>query len=227
MEVIPKETRPAPYVGLRTDPYRAHALTLRYCGSGKRVLEIGCSTGYLSEAMVRQGCRVTGVEIDAEAGDEAKRFCERVVIGDIEALDLSPVGTDFEVLMLADVLEHLRDPCAALRRLAPLLAPNGYAVISTPNVANWAMRLGLLAGRWDYTDRGILDRTHLRFFTLRTLTRTLNEAGYRIRQLDASTPVPFNPPVFISRLTHTIGTLRPSLFAYQFILVAAPVRAQR
>lgn len=217
---------PVPYVSLRTDPYRAHALTLRYCGPRKRVLEIGCSTGYLSEAMARQGCRVTGVEIDPVAGEEAKRHCEQVLIGDIETLDLSALGSGYEVLMLADVLEHLRDPVTALKRLAPLLAPGGYAVISVPNVGNWGMRLALLAGRWEYTERGILDRTHLRFFTLRTIVRAVRDAGYSLRNLDASSPVPFNPPFLISRLAHAVGKLRPSFFAYQFIIVAVPAASQ-
>jgi 2-polyprenyl-3-methyl-5-hydroxy-6-metoxy-1,4-benzoquinol methylase len=222
----PPARTPPPYVSLRTDPYRAHALTLQYCGPGKRVLEIGCSTGYLSEAMARQGCRVTGVEIDPAAGEEAKRYCERVLIGDIETLDLSVLGSGYQVVMLADVLEHLRDPVAALKRVAPLLGPGGYAVISVPNVGNWGMRLGLLAGRWEYTERGILDRTHLRFFTLRTIVRAVRDAGYSIRHLDASSPVPFNPPLFISRLAHAVGRLRPSFFAYQFILVAIPAAGE-
>jgi 2-polyprenyl-3-methyl-5-hydroxy-6-metoxy-1,4-benzoquinol methylase len=225
-EAAPTTGTPAPYVSLRSDPYRAHALTLRYCGPNKRVLEIGCSTGYLSEAMGQQGCRVTGVEIDPVAAEAAKRYCERVLVGDIETLHPSVLGSGYEVLMLADVLEHLRDPVAALKRLAPLLAPGGYTVISVPNVGNWGMRLGLLAGRWDYTERGILDRTHLRFFTLRTIVRAVRDAGYSIRQLDASSPVPFNPPFLISRLAHAVGRLRPSFFAYQFIIVAVPAPNQ-
>lgn len=215
---------PAPYVALREDPYKTHSLVVGYCGPNKRVLEIGCSTGYLSEALQRNGCRITGVEIDAASGEAARRWCERVVIGDVETMDLAPLGSGYDVLLLADVLEHLRDPVAALQRLRPLLAPHGYAVVSVPNVANWAMRLGLLAGRWNYTERGILDRTHLRFFTRNTIQSTLAAGGFGIRTFDLSAPVPLNPPIAISRLAHAVGRLRPSVFAYQFVLVAVPVR---
>ena len=214
-----------PYVTLREDPYKTHSLVVGYCGPNKRVLEIGCSTGYLSQALQRNGCRITGVEIDAAAGAEAQRWCERVLIGDIETMDLALLGSGYDVLLLADVLEHLRDPVAALRRLRPLLSADGYAVISVPNVANWAMRLGLLFGRWNYTERGILDRTHLRFFTRKTIRSTLLDGGFSIRTLDLSAPVPLNPPVAVSRLAHAIGHLRPSLFAYQFVIVAVPSRA--
>ena len=217
---LPVPEAAEPYVSLRTDPYRSHGLTLRYCGRDKRVLEIGCSTGYLSGALQRQGCRVTGVEVDPAAAHAARAHCEEVLIGDIETMDLSALGKGYDVLMLADILEHLVDPLATLCRLTPLLRAGGYAVISTPNVANWAMRLGLLIGRWNYTDRGILDRTHLRFFTLRTLLAMLGQAGLRAALVDASTPVPFNRSIMISRLAHDIGRLRPSLFAYQFIVVA-------
>src|SRR5207245_7617361 len=106
---------PAPYVALREDPYKTHSLVVGYCGPNKRVLEIGCSTGYLSQALQRKGCRITGVEIDASAGAAAQRWCERVVIGDVESMDLAPLGAGYDVLLLADVLEHLRDPAAALR----------------------------------------------------------------------------------------------------------------
>jgi len=213
---------PAPegYVALREDPYKTHSLVVGYCGSNKRVLEVGCSTGYVSRALQERGCRVTGIELDATAAAEARRWCERVVVGDIETLDLDQLDSGYDVLLLADVLEHLRDPVAALQRLRPLLSPSGYAVISVPNVANWAMRLGLLAGRWNYTDRGILDNTHLRFFTLRTIRSTLTEGGFQVRTLDLSCPVPLNPPVTVSRLAHSLGHLRPSFFAYQFVLVA-------
>lgn len=214
---------PAGYVALREDPYKTHSLVVGYVGSDKRVLEVGCSSGYVSRALQERGCRVTGIELDLAAAAEAKRWCERVLVGDIESLDLGALESGYDVLLLADVLEHLRDPVVALRRLRPLLSPTGYAVISVPNVANWAMRLGLLAGRWNYTERGILDNTHLRFFTLRTIRSTLADGGFRIQTLDVSCPVPLNPPVAVSRLAHSLGRLRPSLLAYQFVVVASPI----
>ena len=106
--------------------------------------------------------------------------------------------------------------------MRPVLSPEGRLVVSTPNVANWAIRLGLLAGFWRYTERGILDRTHTRLFTRRTLVQALEGAGYRVVELDFTVPVPLvgTPPV--ERVAHAIGRVRPPLFAYQFVVAATP-----
>ena len=92
-----------------------------------------------------------------------------MLVGDVETMELPLEPGSFDVVLCGDVIEHLRDPVAALARLRPLLRPGGRLVLSTPNVANWAIRLSLLAGRWRYTDRGILDRSHTHLFTRATL----------------------------------------------------------
>src|SRR5213075_824786 len=122
----------------------------------------------------------------------------------------------FDVVLCGDVVEHLRDPVAALARLRPLLRSRGRLVLTTPNVANWAIRLGLLAGRWRYTDRGILDRTHTHLFTKKTLEQALERAGYRIVAFDVTAPVPRLDTPAAERATRAIARLRPSLLAYQF-----------
>src|SRR4051812_50186740 len=128
----------------------------------------------------------------------------------------------FDVVLCGDVVEHLRNPEAFLTRVRPLLRPGGKLVLTTPNVANWAMRLGLAAGRWRYTDRGILDRTHLHLFTKKTLEEALEAAGYRIVQLDVTAPVPKLGTPAIERAAHVVARLRPSLLAYQFVVAATP-----
>ena len=95
-------------------------------------------------------------------------------------------------------------------------------VLSTPNVANWAMRLSLLVGRWQYKDRGILDRTHTHLFTRHTLVETLELAGYRVVELDFTVPVPYVGGPKVERLAHALGHVRPQLFAYQFLVSAEP-----
>jgi hypothetical protein len=95
-------------------------------------------------------------------------------------------------------------------------------VLTTPNVANWTMRLGLLFGRWRYTERGILDRTHAHLFTRKTLVETLAAAGYRVLQLDFTAPVPLIGIPTVERAAHAVGRVRPSLFAYQFVVAATP-----
>jgi SAM-dependent methyltransferase len=148
--------------------------------------------------------------------------CEQVLAGDIETLELPFDLESFDVVLCGDVLEHLRDPERMLRRVRPLLRPDGRLVLTTPNVANWAIRLGLLFGRWRYTDRGILDRTHVHLFTLRTLHETLTRAGFRIVELDFTVPVPWVGTPRVEGIAHSLGRLRPSLFAYQFVIAAAP-----
>src|SRR2546430_12293394 len=128
----------------------------------------------------------------------------------------------FDVVMCGDILEHLRRPADFLERVRPLLRPDGRLVLSTPNVANWAVRTGLLFGRWRYTERGILDRTHVHLFTRRTLIETLEQAGYHIVELDFTVPVPVIGTPLVEAAAHAVGRLRPALFAYQFVAAASP-----
>ena len=128
----------------------------------------------------------------------------------------------FDVVLCGDLIEHLRDPEAFLARVRPFLKADGRLVLTTPNVANWAMRLGLLAGRWTYTERGILDRTHTYLFTRSTLVETLERAGYRVVELDFTVPLPVARTPTTERVAHAIGRLRPPLFAYQFVAAATP-----
>ena len=213
------------YVELRERPLSAHAKLLGLVGSGKRVLDVGCSSGYLARPLVERGCTVVGIEYDEDAAAEARTVCERVLVGDVETMELPFDPGSFDVVLCGDLIEHLREPERFLERVRPVLAPDGRLVLSTPNVANWAIRVGLLAGRWRYTDRGILDRTHTHLFTRRTLVQTLERAGYRVVELDFTTPVPVVGTRAVERVAHAIGRIRPPLFAYQFVVAAAPVTA--
>ena len=207
------------YVPFNARKHRAHAKLLEAVGTGKRVLELGCSSGYLAKPLRERGNTVVGVELDPEAAREAEQWCEQVIVGDLEAMALPLEPASFDVLLCGDVVEHLRDPTAVLARLRPLLKPGGALVLSTPNIANWSMRLSLLAGRWRYTDRGFLDRTHVHFFTRATLVEAVQSAGYAVERVDFTVPVPGNSDVLDS-LGYGLGRLRPTLFAYQWLLVA-------
>src|SRR5262249_19635704 len=207
------------YVPLNERRHRAHAKLLAAVGSGGRVLDVGASSGYLSRPLRDQGNTIVGLELQAGAAREAEPYCEQVLVGDVETMALPLEPGSFDVVLLGDVLEHLRDPVAALARLRPLLRPGGRLVLSTPNVANWAIRLSLLGGRWRYTDRGILDRTHSRLFTRATLREALVHAGYEVERIDFSVPVPGDSDL-LDAAAYTVGRLRPSLFAYQFVAVA-------
>jgi len=179
----PLEGKAGPYRLNLAGPSTAHALVIRLVGRSKSVLEVGPATGYMSRALVEAGCRVTAIEADVESARGAIQPGVRVVSGSVEDEDvLRRIDSTFDVVLLADVLEHLRDPQRTLLRMRHFLHPGGYAVVSLPNIANFKIRLALLIGRFDYKDEGILDRTHLRFFTKRSAEAMIRAAGYEVRE---------------------------------------------
>jgi 2-polyprenyl-3-methyl-5-hydroxy-6-metoxy-1,4-benzoquinol methylase len=207
---------------LNTRPYGGHERLLELAGTPDRVLDVGCASGYLSSRLAGRGARVIGIELDEAAARPAREFCEDVLIGDVESMELPFPEGSFGAIVCGDVLEHLRDPQRFLERVRPLLRAGGRLVLTTPNVANWAMRLGLLAGRWRYGDRGILDRTHTHLFTKKTLEQTISDAGYEIVAFDVTAPVPRVGTPAVERAAHAVARLRPSLLAYQFVVAATP-----
>jgi 2-polyprenyl-3-methyl-5-hydroxy-6-metoxy-1,4-benzoquinol methylase len=167
-------------VDLAATPDSSHAKMVELIGSNKRVLDVGCSTGYLARVLNALGNRVSGVEYDAAAAKEAEPDLEKLVVGDLEAVDLvAEFGEGgFDVVVFGDVLEHLRDPMPVLREARRLVAPGGSVVISVPNIAHGDVRLALLKGRFRYTKLGLLDETHTRFFTRENLDGFLRDAGF-------------------------------------------------
>jgi SAM-dependent methyltransferase len=154
----------------------------------RRVLDVGCGTGQLGRLLRGRGHHVTGVELIAEAAALARTYLDHVIVADVES-GLSFPPASFDAVIFADVLEHLVDPWRILRETAKLLVDGGCVIASVPNVQNIDVLWRLARGRWDYRDRGILDRGHLRFFTLATIhdlfTRaglTLTHVGHRYRR---------------------------------------------
>lgn len=215
----------------KDDPYSSHRRIpelVRRLSPPARVLDVACGEGFAARDLVKHGFQVCGIDNDPAALEKAALCYQQVILADVES-ELPPVDGQFEVIIFADILEHLTDPAAVFARFMALLAPGGLVVISVPNVAHWYVRLNLLRGRFDYSQRGILDRTHLRFFTLRTARRFLEDAGLRIDALD-STPLPLPlvwswtaPERPLSSL-HAFGALLArrwkTLFAYQLIFAA-------
>ena len=161
---------------------------LRLLGSGHSVLDVGCGTGSLAVAASERGHRVTGVELSSEASEVARGRGIRVLTRDatdVEGLERE-LGERFERVVFADLLEHLPEPVGVLAAYRPLLAPGGRVLVSLPNVAAWTVRLGLLFGRFEYVESGILDHTHLRFFTRASGWRAIEAAGYRVLRCDVT-----------------------------------------
>ena len=143
-----------------------------------------------------------------------------MLVGDVEQMELPFDTPSFDVILCGDLIEHLRDPDGFLARVHLFLRTEGRLVLSTPNVANWALRLSRLGGRWRYTERGLLDRTHLHLFTRKTLVEALERAGYRPPK-STTVPVPIGAPA-VERAAHAFARVRPSLLAYQFVVAATP-----
>ena len=217
---------PAGYVHLQDTPYRGHhllaAAVLGRVGPGAVVLEGGVSSGYFARVLTSAGLVVDGFELDPVAAARAREVCRNVWVGDLQQIDPGQLAGPYDLLLFGDTLEHIADPVAVLRRLRGVLRDDGALVVSIPNFANWAVRLQILAGRFRYTDRGILDRTHLRFYTERSLLEMLRSAGFAPVGVRGSIPVPFVRYAPLCRLAHRVGNLRRSLFAYSFVVTAEP-----
>lgn len=208
-------------------PNDSHALMLELIGPAPRVLDVGCATGYLAEALRSRGSTVSGIEFDPDAGRRALPFLEKLVVGDLDTLDLAQefAPATFDVIVFGDVLEHLKDPLSALRRARSLLAPGGAVVISIPNVAHGSLRLALLQGRWEYHDTGLLDRTHIRFFTRSTLLALLHDAGFVAVELRRTVVDPLGAEIRVDRDQLPAGAVewlqgQPDADTYQFVLRA-------
>jgi 2-polyprenyl-3-methyl-5-hydroxy-6-metoxy-1,4-benzoquinol methylase len=156
-------------------------------GRPRTVLDVGCGVGLNGQAARRRGARVTGIELVPASIARAREVLDEVLAVDITRDDdvcAALAGRSFDLLLLADVLEHTADPRAVLERFLPYLADEGHVLISLPNVAAWPVRLGLAAGRFEYTESGILDDSHLRFFTRKTATALAEAAGLEVLRVE-------------------------------------------
>lgn len=204
-------------------PYRTHRRILEFLNPEEYVLEIGCGSGALTEHIQTMGCTVVGIERRPEAAEKARPFCEEVVIGDVETVSLDFPLESFDVILLIDVLEHLVDPEAAICRLLPLLKPAGRFLVALPNIAHWSIRFHLLFGRFDYEESGILDRTHLHFYTLQTAQQLLERAGLEILESDIVPDVPLlRFKRRVAKANYRVANLLPNLLATEALLVARP-----
>jgi SAM-dependent methyltransferase len=197
-----------------------------------RVLDLGCSDGSLAALLREHGHSVTGVDV-VELGDVRSRV-DRFVEADLDAGLPASVGDGYDVVLAADVLEHVRRPERILADVAQALAPGGSLVTSVPNFGHWYPRARVVLGKFDYDRRGILDRDHVRFFTRDSFERLVSGSGWRVRRREAVGP----PLELVDRdggsggVTSTIQkidnvgvALRPTLFAYQFLYELEPAPA--
>jgi 2-polyprenyl-3-methyl-5-hydroxy-6-metoxy-1,4-benzoquinol methylase len=197
------------------------------------VLELGAAAGYFTEWLMEQGASVDVVDIDPEAGRATEAYARRIVIADLDsdgwetALSGGGVTPRYDFIVCADVLEHLRDGARLLARLRALLAPGGELLLSVPNVAHAAIIAGLFDDRFEYGGEGLLDPTHLRLYTWRSVGALLRDAGFRILEWDATEVTPY-----ASEFRTRVESLAPALLAaigpgtrhhaYQWLVRATP-----
>ena len=245
----PQPIEPAP-AGPKYRVEEVNRALLSVAGRPRTVLDVGCGVGLNGAALKRMGARVTGVEIVPSSIDRAREVLDEVLVADIEAdasVRAALAGRKFDVIVFADVLEHTVTPRAVLERFLPYLEEDGHVIVSLPNVAAWPVRLGLLAGEFDYRPSGILDDSHLRFFTRRSAARLLEATGLEVLRIeqnpmivraaknlimnvmvpegaeptDLGESLPYKLyQLFVRPLEDVIANQVPGLFAFQNVLLA-------
>lgn len=201
------------------------------------VLDIGCGGGATGRLIKQKfpGTRVIGIEINPRAADHARQFLDRVICAAIEDIDLAAEAPDAKIstVLLLDVLEHLYDPWRALTRIRQWLGPGTRVLASVPNIRNLAVLDDLAAGSFQYAENGVLDVTHVRFFTKRELQRMFEETGYRVNNLEPLTQPETVDTLVVNRRPGHLETRNVSvafrniddledLYAFQYVVDAVP-----
>ncbi|RYG18406.1 MAG: class I SAM-dependent methyltransferase [Chitinophagaceae bacterium] len=159
-----------------------HRQVLEWVGSNKSVLEIGCHTGYFSAVLSQKSNTVTGVEIYEPALEKAKPYLKQAVLGNIEHEEVwnQVSQSTYDVILFMHVLEHLVAPEIILQKFKQLLKPNGIIIVCLPNINNWHNRVDMLKGNFTYTEQGIMDKTHLKFYNYFSARKLLEDAGLQV-----------------------------------------------
>jgi 2-polyprenyl-3-methyl-5-hydroxy-6-metoxy-1,4-benzoquinol methylase len=222
-----------PYA-FKPSPYSSHGRILQMLEHRppQRILDVGCGPGWLANALRESGHEVTGVDVAEESGVHERM--ERFVRADLSAGLPDELDGDYDVVVAADIVEHLADPSTLLHDMADRVRPGGSVIASVPNIGHWYPRARFTTGRFDYDQRGILDSTHLRFFTRRSFLRLAAEAGLTPTST-SHTGLPLDAlglsdtqPIAgaIGSFDRALVRLWPTLFAYQFVFEFAVSRLE-
>ena len=184
-------------------------LSTRLVKPKTKILELGAATGFMSEYFrKRLGCTVTGVDINPAAKQD--------ICGDLnDPMTWQKIKrqTPYDLVFASAILEHLPRPEKTLQLIKQVLKPNGELIVTLPNFAHWRMRWNLLLGRFDYEDYGLLDRTHLRFFTYKTSQKLITVAGFTIKKI-------LIDPAGGMKYFNWLAKHWPNLYAYQICIYA-------
>ncbi len=221
--------------GPRLDPHGPQARVLRLLADRRpsRVLDVGCGPGWLADRIRRDGHEVVGVDVVAHPDVGART--DHFVQADLDGGLPDALGAGFDVIVATDVIGHVRDPERLLRELSERLAPGGVILVSVPNIGHWYARARMGLGFFDYDQRGLLDRGHLRFFTRKSFLRLVRRCRLEPRsvqltglpgQILGTTPRPRGVRARVHKVDLALVRLWPTLFAYQFLYeLAVPATA--
>ena len=214
----------------KDSPWSSHSRIVAFLKSlpaGSKVLDVGTASGMLARRNENKSLRFFGIETNAEWAEQAKPFYEKLWNCSFDEMHDEDLR-GYDVIVLGDVLEHMLNPETVLNKLVELQSTGSIFIISVPNIANIWVRLHLLIGHFNYAERGILDRTHLRFFTRKTLIDFVKDSKLEILSIQV-TPIPlelvssfFTTKVgrFIHAVFAWLTSLLPTLLGYQFIVKA-------
>lgn len=214
------------YAFFNKTPYETHKIVFDLIPPNKIILDVGCATGYFADQLREKKCVTYGVEVDENAAFHARKFCKKVYIEDVTMFSLSKTHHRFyDYILLLDVLEHLKNPLIVLEKLKIYLKKKGKIIVSVPNFAHISVRINLLLGRFNYSEFGILDKNHIRFFTKESFLELFKIAGLRLEKLDYSAD--FGQIPFLGRILkrldkkaqYLITKVFNSLLAVQFVAI--------
>ena len=204
------------YIGIRKDVLELVPTRV------KTVLDVGCSNGALGEQIKKEfKARVEGIDFDKNMSKVAAKKLDKVIIADLENIDLKKnfKAGQFDCIIFADILEHLTDPWKTLSEFTDILKDKGVIIISYPNVRHISSLFSVIVGGyWPYRDRGIHDRTHLRFFTLKNLKQMFQSADLRVKKIQRNYRI-FDQPARINRATKFLALpILKEFLAYQYVI---------
>jgi len=200
------------------------------------LVEVGCSSGALAREYkkLNGAARYLGIEIEPSYAEMAKRHCDEVLVGDIENMsaDFWASHSSSDCWIFADVLEHLRDPWHVLSMIRKVIPDGGSIVCCIPNIQHWSVQARISTGDFQYEELGILDKTHLRWFTRKTILEMFKNAGFevaQIRPLSVQGPEPERLLIHIGRLAHRAGADLDEAItdarAFQYVVRAVPSKS--
>jgi 2-polyprenyl-3-methyl-5-hydroxy-6-metoxy-1,4-benzoquinol methylase len=184
-----------------------------------RVLDVGCGIGILGRYLEGKQCDVTGWDLTLENNSDYEKYYTSMSERNVEKEGLG--NEKYDAVIFSDVLEHLYDAGKILRQSRDLLNAGGKVLVSLPNVAYFRNRLGLFKGDWNYTDVGVLDRTHIRFYTQATAREFLTDAGFTIREMEPEIPIIHS--AWKRNLFSFLSRIFPSLFAIGWVFELEPI----